>query len=688
MTDSRSARIIEDHYAPSASDGNAVGPGSYVEHKSWATALADEPVTAFHTRIKTKEIRPHVGKLSDAWANPGPGAYAPARSSPARGGHSALRSGAPQISPIIENVGASEFLPSTNRDNPGPADYAVPHCGSPHPIHAAADRSWKEGAPQGEKVKLAAAKSHPSIPAEVRETKLMRYTGREDHQDAIGPADYPVHNVSVESVTRREPRDANFHSSDSVRKLWEPSCSIENVLPDRINPAPGTYKVTKQLTKGTSCTFTSGAERPCLDKDPPSKLQVPGPGSYTADTLAVREEPLPDPSLRSSSERRGCFRPALDMPYTDPDNVHHVPGPGAYNQLSPAFATGRRARSTSEPSRRRFHGVHQPAQLTALRGTDGKQLCGFASSDDRPVLKEDVQTTPSPGAYGTGRTLASDVTGRETIGRKGVFGSTADRASGWALAAHSEGGEPAGYKPRRKTQVSQAKTYSPFVSEAPRFADEKPVGNPIVDWHGTPSPGQYESNKIPDYRSPFRQGKTHHLSFGASGSRPDATSSTSMTPCPGEYNPVKKAARAKGAAKCTSDRRLAPALSMETLKRPDRNAGVTGPGSYNIVGTMLPITFNVSAARHAAKNIGKSHSPSNVKSTSPSHVKSTSPFRSQEASTCAPGSDELSMEKLSVESQLTLSMSMSDSWIGGAGGGHKATKARMQRNLIVQGRAS
>lgn len=318
--------------------------------------------------------------------------------------------------------------------------------------------------------------------------------------------------------------------------------------------------------------------------------------------------------------------------------------------------------------------MHQPAQLTALRVTDGQQLCGFASTDERPVLKQDLQTTPSPGAYAISRTLASDVKDREPIGRKGIFGTTADKAHGWALAAHEGGGEPAGYRPRRKTQVSQAKTYSPFVSEAPRFADERPVGDPVVDWHGTPSPGDYESTTIPNYRSPFRQAKTHHLSFGVCTSRFDYTPSNSAEhshPGPGAYSPVKKTARAKGAAKSTTDRKLA-AHSLERMKPPDRNAGITGPGSYNVVGTMLPITFNVSAAKAAARTIGKSHSPSLN--------------RSQEVSTCAPSSGFL--EEPSVESQLTLSMSMSDSWIGGAGGGHKGNKARMQRSLMVQGRAS
>jgi hypothetical protein len=131
---------------------------------------------------------------------------------------------------------------------------------------------------------------------------------------------------------------------------------------------------------------------------------------------------------------------------------------------------------------------------------------------------------------------------------------------------------------------------SMFQSAIPRFKPEKGAREVyVVGQNKVPGPTSYENNKTVNYRSPFRHPRTEHLSFTSGKSRFDDKEifhgqKYNFNPGPGDYETLKRSKSLPGAAS-TRSRRLHEA-SCGTRKD-------VGPGTYNIEGTMLKKTFNV-----------------------------------------------------------------------------------------------
>jgi len=285
-----------------------------------------------------------------------------------------------------------------------------------------------------------------------------------------------------------------------------------------------------------------------------------------------------------------------------------------------------------------------------------------------------------PGTYSHPTPLVTKVANQAPVGRRGIFGTSAERIKAHP-EKHSEGfplhardgtyGDPGSYR-QRKALCKKGKWGSSLVSKSKRFASEAPVGDPIIDWHPTPSPDSYDPTHVPSYRSPFRKGRTAHLSFGSSKDRFGASDHFAGQPCkplpgPGQYTPGYgfRDTHIGGAPSSTEHRKLQPGLEhggadservigpSQGHRRhqsiPGRGRGspdIAGPGSYQVRGSLVRRTFNNSAQDHAKRTI---HHPS---------------------------SD--SQDPVQELSQ-TLSVSSSASWTGGAGGGQAATKARKLR---------
>merc|ERR1719409_1059478 len=113
----------------------------------------------------------------------------------------------------------------------------------------------------------------------------MKHTG--EKKDTVGPAEYDISHAG--KVTQKETQLVNFHSSNSTRRLFEPSSFIENRLPPRQNPGPGTYEVMARnevedaLSAGTSLSqaYMFASKTPMShQRVVKPELAVPGPGAY------------------------------------------------------------------------------------------------------------------------------------------------------------------------------------------------------------------------------------------------------------------------------------------------------------------------------------------------------------------------------------------------------------------------
>jgi len=108
----------------------------------------------------------------------------------------------------------------------------------------------------------------------------------------------------------------------------------------------------------------------------------------------------------------------------------------------------------------------------------------------------------------------------------------------------------------------------------------------------TPAPGQYMAEKEPSYRSPFRQPRVDHLSFGSGKKRFQAGKDIFSdghvpglhNPGPGEYK-WRPNDKVKGITNLTSNR------GKQTV---GCTTNQVGPGSYSqLASTLAKKTFNV-----------------------------------------------------------------------------------------------
>lgn len=314
--------------------------------------------------------------------------------------------------------------------------------------------------------------------------------------------------------------------------------------------------------------------------------------------------------------------------------------------------------------------MHQPSQLTALKATDGMPLCGFNSTEVKPAFKQDLQVTPSPDDYLEIRTLEKRVAEKAPVGKLGVFGTTSERAKAMTwMPRETVSPDPGAYR-QRKAMLKKGRFGAGLVSGTNRFARDCPVGEPEVDWHGTPSPDAYDPTHVPNYRCQFRRPKTEHLSFGSSAGRWKPTEvfvgqPYRPDPGPGQYTPSTKTQERHvgGAAVTSEDRGLQPnagellvgprAGVLRSVSIPGRSRGAqdtAAPGSYNTEGSMRKSTFNVTAEDAANRSI-MSGTGNLSMSLQEASVMSTDSFASLHASAA--------------------------SLVGGAGGGAAGTRARL-----------
>lgn len=611
----RSPRAI-DFSMRSTSD--KVGPGTYSNTHNEVVRTAEERGVPFQS-LQEKEL--NANKSTSA-ITPGPGAYidgGESIESVGAGGvvggkqTSVFKSTSNRMCPTAP--GSSIFLPSTIVENPGPGSYPIP-------------KSWsknKKAAKGHQPPVLELAHTVPSIPPQKvhpgqlsdkkKESEMagvqMRHTG--EKADTVGPAEYEV----TQKVTQKDALTVNFHSSNMNRRLFEPSSFIENRLPSRQNPGPGTYD--------------SGSEKQQLDPLHPSSLQhhmfasktpmahervvkpelsVPGPGAYRSEdeSKIIRADVQGQKSqFGSTVDRKGWSRP-MNQPFTDPYNLK-VPGPGHYPDPGSSFITPRKPNSDPQEvvQRKKFYGVHHPAQIMALQEMQGP-LHAFHSTDIRPCNRKFTQTTPAPGEYNNddslGFSISSVLKEKATVGKKGVFGTTAGRFDRSALGPINDLSVDAGmYDVKDSGKGDQDAARSMFQSQTARFkANNEPRGMggfadtyavPVGTRQG-PGPADYITDKDVNYRSPFRHPRREHLSFGTGRPRFDAKEifhgqQYNLNPGPGDYN-MPRGKKISGSAK-TRASRAAGALGCTTVE--------VGPGSYDTGGTLLKKTYNVSTEQPA-----------------------------------------------------------------------------------------
>mmetsp|Transcript_76608 Transcript_76608/g.135157 ORF Transcript_76608/g.135157 Transcript_76608/m.135157 type:complete len:649 (+) Transcript_76608:139-2085(+) len=637
---SRAERRTDEALMVSQSTSDLVGPGSY-EIKT-TTKVRQESAVPFDS-LQEKNLN----QLSSAAKlTPGPGSYLSTELKdtvmgqdglPARGiSQTSFKSKAKRFAPVTP--GSSVFLESSIAKNPGPGTYVddqtskekeKPPVAPVKPVLEAQDKSLPSMPPMrflpGREPETEAAKADIA-------SLMARHTG--EPRDMVGPGEYSPDAINLVSTTA--PTTVLHPPSGKVRALWEQTVAIDSTQPDAAFPGPGSYDAQPQQeessAKGAAHRFNSGVPLPHEQEIREEKVG-PGPGHYdisgaidvTSTSIKERAMALgPDRYRFGSMTERVGWQRDINQPYKDAYNVRNVPGPGHYSE-STMFKdqTANEAEKALPGGRKKkFHGVHHPTIILALQEAEGP-LQAFNSTDDRPCNKEQDQITPAPWQYNReasrGESMNSVLKEKAKVGRKGVFGTCADRFYGSPLNGREGLPDPSfdgGSAAMGGDQSGQPQIRSSFKSTAPRVSEGAGTGEISVTMVGkfeTPAPGAYETTKEPSYRSPFRLPRQEHLSFGASKQRfsndQDVFAEHQLplsNPAPGSYDP-KHVPRVPGAPKLKDKRR--PLHYMGTA------AGV-GPGSYFQDGNgdagMLKKTFNVTTQAPLSARPSKPVRGSNV----------------------------------------------------------------------------
>jgi len=602
----RSVRKTDEYLKLVQATNDVVAPGTYeANKKTGAIVLAEGEALAPFMSMQDRELNP----LPWSKCTPGPGAYSgePGRLPGAGLSQMPFKSKMKRFA--ASTPGSTIFTESTIAKNPGPGTYHPKHL----PRGPVADAQL-EVQPPVKPILQDIAKTTPSVPPmrylprQVPQTEAAtadieklssRHTG--ERGDIAGPGEYEIASDLIKdspvTIFRKPPG-----SGRTFRKLWEASAAIESTMPDKALPGPGTYEtplVKHSEAKGATSRFNSKVPKM---PDPKENAKTPGPGAY--DVLGHIEKASTETQERceaialslgfgSLTERVGWSR-EVEHPYADSYNVTHVPGPGHYGDSVKESAD--RDKVIPE-KRKKLYGVHHPTLVLALQETEGP-LQAFNTSDDRPCNKDLEQWTPAPWQYmpesARGSSINSDLKERAKVGRRGVFGTCADRFYRSPLNA-KEGPENDwdGGKANMSKDPTSPEARSSFKSTSPRMrnAGAKEVEIVTLGDIRTPAPGDYEI-KEPSYRSPYRIPRSEHLSFGSGKTRFTEKQEVFADfqpfdgPAPGDYNTHASKRHVQGAARLKDKRK--PMLVGST------NSEV-GPGSYcdNIETMLLKKTFNV-----------------------------------------------------------------------------------------------
>lgn len=435
----------------------------------------------------------------------------------------------------------------------------------------------------------------------------------------VGPGEYDPKGYDI--IQKCEPI-VSFHSpsKEKFRHLFEHSGAIDCKMAPNDIPGPGAYDDPSLIqenasSRGAANKFNSKTPGSGMAKIADPNRMNPGPGAYdvvadldrTAAHIKDRNTALGADRYRfgSMTERIGWARD-ISQPFKDAYNVRSVPGPGYYPDSNSQFKDPRRddaKKVMPGAQKKHYHGVHHPTIVLALQEAEGP-LSAFNTTDDRPCNKETESATPSPDTYNResskGQSMVSSLREKAKVGRKGVFGTCADRFHGSPLAGRNDLPDPSfdGGGANMGSEGASTEIKSSFQSTSPRVAESagpKDVETVKVGRFQTPAPGTYTINLQPNYRSPYRLPKAEHLSFGSGKSRftekQDLFTQFQLdadNPPPGAYK-LKKSEYLN---------RVQGAPDLKDKRRPLQLTGTTdqvGPGSYEGVNksTLLKKTHNV-----------------------------------------------------------------------------------------------
>lgn len=618
---SRSARKTEEFLLSRQQTLDHVAPGTYENTHNEPKAPPGETAVPFCS-LSEKVLNQNS---STSHITPGPGAFlgtdVPNGSGKKANGEeflghgaTALRSGVARLGPTAP--GSSIFTASTIAKNPGPGTYkpegdlakaiAKDPRGPVKPVLEVLDKTT----PSIPMRKLLPGQEPTSEMGQADAANLcMRHTG--EAVDMVGPGEYEPRGEHI--VARSNPCPT-FHLSKLTRKLWEPSAAIDCDQPPLGQPGPGAYETKAGIippdgSETGTYQFTSRA--PMAHQSDGSEKPAPGPGQYdyvgeleqSARSARERTATQGDRSrFGGMSERVGWAR-SQTQPFKDPYHLRNVPGPGHYPDAASSFPDDPKRKEAEkalpDAMKKKFHGVHHPTIIMALQEAQGP-LQAFNSTDDRPCNREPEQRTPAPWHYAKedarDKSIQADLKEKAKIGRKGVFGTCADRFYGSPLNGKTGLPDPGDMPEGASGSISNPEPRSMFQSQSPRMYSSAGKGEiqcVSVGNHQTPAPGAYSIEKEPSYRSPFRHSRVDHLSFGSCHTRFEANKDvffghapSLLNPGPGEYNDPDRP-RVKGAARA-KDKRRPPIVGCAT--------DLVGPGSYgeSTRTHMLKKTFNVS----------------------------------------------------------------------------------------------
>jgi hypothetical protein len=610
---SRAERKTHEYFVKNIQTTDTVAPGTYSNTHNEVKVAHGESIAPFSS-LQEKVLNPPTHNSA---ITPGPGSFRGAekpahdeRSSHGHG-HCSMQSNVSRIGPMTP--GSTVYKESTAVKNPGPGSY------NPKGGQLEADVSKERVLPM-RPILEAADKTMPSIPARKRKPTHHKDTSEENSElasinvrhtgeitDRVGPGEYDP--AGQEIVGYSAPRPT-FFASGMKRDLFEPSVKIDNLIPPRDNPGPGSYDGVLGMSEKRkddfdephkSCQFASKS-RMAHQQTINEERVGPGPGRYeNAGHIEVQAKSAKDRGTQlgdranfgSMSARVGAFLD-VSQPYTDSWSLHHVPGPGHYNEED----TKKKEAEKVLPSnlKKKIHGVHHPNLIIALQEQQGP-LHAFHSTDDRACNKMQEQITPSPTEYVKesvkSNSMSADLKEKAKIGRRGIFGSCADRFYGSAVSGKTGMPDPNSANHGATYSDAYAEPRASFMSQTPRLVDMS--GVPEIRRVGnleTPSPGQYMIEAEPSYRSPFRQPRVDHLSFGSGKKRfnpgkdifSDGHAPGIRNPGPGEYKWTPND-KVKGITNLTSNRGKQTVGCTTTQ---------VGPGSYSQLGsTLAKKTFNV-----------------------------------------------------------------------------------------------
>lgn len=622
----RAQRRTEDYLVPKAQTAEHVAPGTYANTHNKPDNSLGEGIVPFFS-LQEKVLNPNKGASA---YTPGPGAYIGPEvrngtGTKANGDNSlgvsstSLKSRSKRMAPTAP--GSSVYMASSIEKNPGPGTYKTE-------ADSLATKVPKDLLNPSKPVLEALEKTTPSMPpqklgpGQKPETDTggvgdvshlyMRHTG--EQSDMVGPGEYDPRG---EHITQRTMPQTIFHNSRSQRNLFEASVAAGGVVPPKDTPGPGSYEIKSNLPEKdpvdsltevvNSYQFASQSPMAHQTILSPDKVS-PGPGQYelqaeidrTVQSARERMGPNERTNFGGMSARVGWARDP-SHPYKDPYHVHHVPGPGHYAKKGADYPTDPKKKEVDKvvpgSRKKKFHGVHHPSLIMALQEATGP-LQAFNSTDDRPCNKEKDQKTPAPWQYNgeeaRAHSMQADLRERAKVGRKGVFGTRADRFFGSPLDGRPGNPDALGFED--KGPGNNAEPRSMFQSGSPRFhstAGPREANATRVGNTETPAPGDYLVEREPNYRSPYRTPRKDHLSFGSSKQRFEGSKDVFAEHMPGMPNP------GPGEYVGGARRRVVGGADMKDKRKPPVvgcTSTTVGPGSYgdDVSTHMLRKTFNVS----------------------------------------------------------------------------------------------